>query len=181
MRALPGVNAVALLERAADLLTQYGGHPEAAGFSLSPEQVDDLEARLRAIPGKLLFEAAFPSAPEESQSATLRIEPHLLGAQLFAELSLLEPFGAGNPEPVFSIEGVQISDFKALKGGLHAKFRIVGASPAVEAVAWRMGEQVRELFESGQPLRLRGCLERSVFGGRRRLQFRVEAIAPHAP
>lgn len=84
----------------------------------------------------------------------------------------MEPFGQGNPEPVFRLSACEMYSHHFTKE--HARFRVRGAS-GIEFVAWRMAEQIRALGSA--PVTLFGILERHLWAGRDRLQFRVIGAA----
>lgn len=159
-----GINVLDLLDRAAHLFIQFGGHPEAAGFSIEYDKIDLLEEALTTldfVPGA--------DSPLEI-SAHMDLHPSRLGRSLFEELCAMEPFGQGNPEPVFRLASCEMYAHHFTRE--HARFRVRGAS-GIEFVAWRMAESIRSLGSG--PVTLFGILERHLWAGRDRLQFRVIA------
>ncbi|MBC8424486.1 single-stranded-DNA-specific exonuclease RecJ, partial [bacterium] len=129
-RSVPDVDVKAALDRCADLLIRYGGHPQAAGMSL---RVDDLDAfrdafvdALRAAPGN-------GSVPERYD---LELPLAEMGAdeiaQLTREISLLAPFGEGNRTPVFRSNGLRLARPPAMLGrtGDHLRFTFRGPARA---------------------------------------------------
>jgi single-stranded-DNA-specific exonuclease len=157
-----GINVLDLLDRAAHLFIQFGGHPEAAGFSIEYDKIELLEETLTTLD-------FLPQAESAGQmSAHLDLHPSRLGRSLFEELCALEPFGQGNPEPVFRLPSCEMYAQHFTKE--HARFRVRGAS-GIEFVAWRMAEAIRSLGSG--PVVLFGILERHLWAGRDRLQFRV--------
>ncbi len=102
-RSIPRINIVAALDHCAHLLTRFGGHPMAAGLSLPRENLEAFrEAFENAIRRVISPEALRPSidvlAPVELDEIT---------PDYFEEYRLLEPFGHGNPAPVFATAGVR--------------------------------------------------------------------------
>src|SRR5205823_8879353 len=100
-RAPAGFNVHAALSRCKDLLVEFGGHARAAGFTLRRERFEAFRARLleciatdpRAERKRLTIEGALPLSA---------CDPML--ARAIADLG---PFGVGNEEPLFAVEGVQ--------------------------------------------------------------------------
>ncbi len=157
-----GINVLNLLDRAAHLFIQFGGHPEAAGFSIEYDKINLLEETLTTLDFA-------PQAESMAEiSAHLDLHPSRLGRSLFEELCAMEPFGQGNPEPVFRLPSCEMYAHHFTKE--HARFRVRGAS-GIEFVAWRMAEVIRALGSA--PVTLFGILERHLWAGRDRLQFRV--------
>ena len=85
------------LRSTSDLLSHYGGHQQAAGFVTEPEHLAEVTRRIRD------FAASLPGAG--SAFPQLRIDaelsPYDVGWQLHDQLQVLEPFGVGNPTPLF--------------------------------------------------------------------------------
>ncbi|MBP5766450.1 MAG: single-stranded-DNA-specific exonuclease RecJ [Clostridia bacterium] len=102
-RSIDGVNIVSLLENSAELLLKFGGHEKAMGFSLSEANLDEVMKRT--------FEAAdalkdmIPKVPV--RKATVYLPPESVTIENAERLSKLEPFGEGNPAPVFITDGIE--------------------------------------------------------------------------
>ncbi|MDL2268552.1 single-stranded-DNA-specific exonuclease RecJ [Desulfosarcina sp. OttesenSCG-928-A07] len=115
-RSVEGIDLTAGLSQCADLLDRFGGHPQAAGLILKTANLSDFRARLESVMGTLISAPASP--PLLSIDATLplsRITPDLM-----AQIEQLEPFGQGNPRPVFMAEKVSLRYHKML-GGNHCQ------------------------------------------------------------
>lgn len=101
-RSIEQYNIYEELTRCKDLLTKYGGHPMAAGLSLSYENVDILRERLNQ----------YTTLTNEDLMAKVVIDVILpmgfVSEELVDELELLEPFGKGNTKPVFAEKNLKI-------------------------------------------------------------------------
>ena len=93
-------DVVAALQATSEYLVKYGGHKEAAGLSLLPE---NLEAFRIAIARYAETAAGFESEKGIDVDAVLGVED--LTLDCFDQLERLAPFGAGNPKPVFLLRG----------------------------------------------------------------------------
>ncbi|WP_038046955.1 single-stranded-DNA-specific exonuclease RecJ [Thermus caliditerrae] len=129
VRSLPPVSAVEALKAAEDLLLRCGGHREAAGFALDEARFPEFQKRIQA------FAAQFPDPLREVPLLGLLPPPSLL-PEVHEGLKALEPFGAGNEEPLFLLFG-EAEGVRAMGEGRHLAFRLGG----VRVVAWRMGER----------------------------------------
>ncbi len=91
------------LTKVSDLLLKFGGHPMAAGFSLEQQNIDEFFRRLEE--GCTLT--------EEELRKKIRFDMVLpfgyVNERLVEEISLLEPFGKGNPKPLFALSNVRIT------------------------------------------------------------------------
>lgn len=135
-RSIPEFHIAGALERCADLLTRYGGHAQAAGFSLLAANVDAFRERLQAL--------ADASIPPEALERTLTIdavlEPSQVDQRLFEAIQSLQPFGPGNPEPVFAFQDARISSVRAFgENGSHLRLDVDAGSGTLAAKCWRMG------------------------------------------
>ncbi len=168
-RGFAGENVLELIAAAEDLLIQFGGHREAAGFSVRFENIDAVRERLHAAAARL-WPGPSPVAGRPPYHVAVR--PVDLSWRLFEELERLEPFGPLNPEPVLLLADVCATNVRPLgTDGKHVRFDIVGAQ-AVEATIWSRAQAFQQLPNA--PLDLIGALECNTFQGRSRLRFRVD-------
>ncbi len=119
-RSYGGFNLFCALEQCADLLEGYGGHALAAGFTIREEHIDAFRARMQAIVRE--------NTGGERMVSTLHIDGEIedtsvLTVEQVEALSMLEPYGAGNPKPVFSLSGVTVTCMSDVGGGRHLKMR----------------------------------------------------------
>ena len=120
-RSFGGFNLFVALERCADLLEGYGGHEMAAGFTVSEENIPTLARRLRELvsahAGGRPMEASIDVDTEVDDCA-------LLTARQVDALSVLEPFGTGNPRPVLLLRSAAVVTCCDVGGGRHLKMRV---------------------------------------------------------
>ena len=119
-RSYGGFNLFEALEQCADLLEGYGGHALAAGFSIKTENIDAFRSRMETVVRE--------TTHGEEMVSTLEIDGEIDSAALLTveeveALSMLEPYGAGNPKPVFSLSGVTVTCMTDVGGGRHLKMR----------------------------------------------------------
>ena len=147
-RSIPAFHLLNALESCGPLFTRYGGHAYAVGFSLPPARVAELRANLDTYARARLCLADFE--PVLNLDAELPLDA--ITPELFAALRRLEPFGAGNPEPVFSA-GVRLtSPVKTLKEK-HVRLKLAPSSTSADgwrrslthnAVGWRLAERAAQ-------------------------------------
>ena len=119
-RSYGGFNLFSALEQCGDLLEGYGGHALAAGFSIKEENIAAFRERMEAVVRE--------NTGGEEMVSTLQIDGEiestaLLTVEEVEALSMLEPYGAGNPKPVFSLSGVTVTCMSDVGGGRHLKMR----------------------------------------------------------
>lgn len=120
-RSYGGFNLYAALDHCADLLDGFGGHELAAGFTIREENI--LPFRLR------MNEFVRTCCGGEPPISSLEIDasiacPAALTLDEVKALSMLEPYGAGNPRPVFALLGATVDYAKDVGQGKHLKLRL---------------------------------------------------------
>jgi single-stranded-DNA-specific exonuclease len=150
-RSIRGFHLLEALESCATLFDRYGGHSHAVGFALAAARVPELRARLDAFARTRLTAADFePILEVDAEISVDQVTPDLMQV-----LSLLEPFGMQNPQPVFATKAVRLlqpprimkEKHLGLKLGLAA-LREQGDSRfnwrhavTYDATGWRMAER----------------------------------------
>jgi single-stranded-DNA-specific exonuclease len=156
-RSISALHLLEALESCRDLFTRFGGHAHAVGFALPVAHLPQLKQRLNDFAQDCLSsEDLIPDVRIDAE-----IPLHLVTPQLRQSLLRLEPFGQGNPEPVFSSRSVSLLvPPKAIKEK-HIKVRVKQRradgknSFSYEAMGWRMAERMQgETFQPGDQLDL---------------------------
>ncbi len=174
-RGIPGWNVHRLLEAAAGRLAAFGGHAGAAGFSVDADQVAALEADLESRAGE---EPAPTEVGRPCLEIDAEVEPEQLDEAFWHELERMEPFGRGNPEPVFLAKGMGLARVRPFGGaGEHLFLDFTRDGSRYAAVSFRSGERRAEM-ENAASFNLVFSLEKRRFRGREEKRFRVEDFAP---
>src|SRR5882762_6131049 len=137
-RSIRGFHLLNAIETCAELFTKYGGHAHACGFSLPSNRVAELRQRLDSYARERLTEADFE--PTLGIHAELAL-PQINDA-LFQSLQRLEPFGVGNPEPIFIARSVKLSAPPRMIQEKHVSLKL--SSPqgrSYKAMFWRSAER----------------------------------------
>lgn len=107
-RSIPSINLHAQLDEVADLFLHFGGHAFACGFSLERRNLEALRARLGG---------QFDALDDDLFRRVAHIDADLTLAEIDRELiaahEILQPFGAGNPQPLFLARGVSVESQRA--------------------------------------------------------------------
>lgn len=132
-RAQGQLNLHRSLAGVAEHLVRYGGHRDAAGFTIERAAFD----RFRRA---LVDHAAAHVEPELLRGVVCdaRIEPGEITADLLAEIDRLAPFGHRNPEPVFEVGELRVLDSRVVGAG-HLKLELMIPGGSVSAFGPRMG------------------------------------------
>jgi single-stranded-DNA-specific exonuclease len=156
-RSIAALHLLEALESCHGLFTRFGGHAHAVGFALPTAHVLELKQRLNDFARSRLTPADFlPELRIDAEIPLSHVTPELLDT-----LRQLEPFGHGNPEPVFSSRGVNLLLPPKLIKDKHIKLRVNQRQPEMkasfnyEAVGWRMAQRLNtEPCQQGDKLDL---------------------------
>jgi len=135
-RSVPEFDIVAALRECKDIFHRFGGHPRAAGFTLSTGDLPGLKRALRDIADKKL--ASLDLAP--SVVVDCEISPALLDDANTAFIQSMAPFGEGNPAPVFLTRNAGVAAARRVGAkGDHLKMRVAHGRSEWEAIAFGQG------------------------------------------
>ncbi len=141
-RSIPEFNIVAALEECRDILSRFGGHTMAAGFALDTERVDELQRRLVIIARTQL--AGLDLRPTIAIDAIIPLEQ--LTGDTYELIRQLEPFGQGNPVPVFLSRGVGVIDCRTMGSRQeHLKMKLRAGNRIWDAVGFNLSYPGGEL------------------------------------
>jgi len=139
-RSIRAFHLLEAIESCGTLFSRYGGHAHACGFAMPSANVDELRTRLDAFArARLTLADLKPTLDFEEELWLGDITP-----DLFQALQLLEPYGVGNPEPVFSARGVQLAAPPRILKEKHVKLKF-RAGNRVEKIEAPVSEESEEL------------------------------------
>jgi single-stranded-DNA-specific exonuclease len=122
-RSIRAFHLLDALESCRHLFTRYGGHSHAVGFSLPSARVPELRAHLDEYARLRLTPADFePSLDLDAEVNLEQVTP-----ELFRALERLEPFGQGNPEPIFAARAVRLMAPPKILKDKHIKLKLAAA------------------------------------------------------
>ena len=136
-RSIPGFNLLAALEHCQDLFDRFGGHRQAAGVVIREERLAEFRQRISTYADTRLNPEDL--TPKLAIDAPLALPA--ITSQVVEGLGALEPFGSGNPRPVFHADGVQIVDGPHTLKDRHLRMTVQQGRSRFRAVAWRAAEQ----------------------------------------
>lgn len=173
-RSIPGFHLLESLDTCSDLFEQYGGHAAAAGMKIRIEKVDDLRVRLN--------EHARSTLSDDQLVPELRVDALVtsqsLSLELVDDLSCFEPFGAGNPKPIFVTRDFVLREEPFVMKDKHLRLKLIGTdNKTFEAVWWDGVERSkRQTLTPNSRIELAYVPEANEWQGNRRLQLVVEDL-----
>lgn len=169
-RSTEGFSLYDAIKNSQHLLTHFGGHTQAAGLSLLAEDVPEL--RREIIEYALNTEIPFPV-----QNIDLKLNPAHISMDILDAVSSLEPFGAGNPQPIFGLYGMKIEGFSPVGNGKHMRITVTKGETKLFAMYFGMNE--RSFFYSvGDTVDLAVNLEKNEYMGNVRIGVYIRNMRP---
>ena len=172
-RSIEGLNLVQALTRCADKLQKYGGHEMAAGLTIREKDVELFAQQFRGVARELLS--------DDDLQRRLRLDYEITFAELdlgFLEWhEMLQPFGSGNPQPLFFAREVQPVIVPRVVGENH--LALVLRQKIYQRRAIFFGAANDSL--PAQPWDIAFRIRPDEYEGEKRLEMRVEAVRASAP
>ncbi len=172
-RSVPGFNITDALAYCAPLLERFGGHDQAAGFTLRADKVTQLREALNRYASEHL--------PDQCLDARLYLEAELtthdITLDLAAELDRLQPFGTANPVPLFGSRGWEIESWRLVGADKsHLKLKVNKGGFCLEPIVFS-GADLASHLEVGRLVDLAFRLKRGYFRERETLEVEVKDIS----
>ena len=174
-RSVGGFDIYAAIDSCLDLLTNFGGHKYAAGLSMHIDNLPEFKQR---------FEAYVAAHIREDQlQPTLLVEAELDLADItpafYNVIRYLEPFGPGNPRPLFATRNlINHRDTRAVgKEGEHLRLDVTDRAYAITGIAFKRGDMAKHI-QNGNPVDICYELDENTFNNRTTIQMMVQDIKP---
>ena len=173
-RSYGGFNLFAALESCADLLDGFGGHELAAGFTIPEENIAAFRQRMnRCVKAASGGERAVSCLEVDAAISN----PADMTLEQVDQLSQLEPYGAGNPRPVFALLGATVDSVQSVGQGKHLKLRLSKGPSRFDAIFFSMPEAAAQL-EPGCRVDAAFYLQANTFRGTTTLQLQLVDLRP---
>ena len=171
-RGIDGFSIYKLLDRCSRVLTKFGGHPKAGGFSLPADRVEDFRQMVYAF-----CRECYPKMPEYTVSADMEITGDRLTEEALNSLSQLEPCGEGNQRPVFLLRNCTVESKRALKDGRYTSFELRSGGVKLKALCF--GIPFAKFHpEQGSMVDIIAAAELNEFRGVKSVTLKVQEIRP---
>lgn len=158
-RSIEGFSLFEAICACGDLLTKFGGHPMAAGITLKPENIEAFRKRINQYAAE-----HFPQMPTQTVTLDCKLNPAALSVSMAQSLTQLEPFGNGNPQPVFGLFNMELSNVTPVGGGGHLRLTLEKNGAVITAM--RFNTKPEELpYHIGDKIDLAVQLEAREFRG----------------
>ena len=167
-RSLEGFSLYDCISSACDLLTHFGGHMLAAGFGIPTKDIPEFRRRVNDYAKTV--EMPFPEVKIDC-----RLRPSFISAELLPIISLLEPFGAGNPQPTFGLFDMQLLSVQGIGADKHVRLNLQRGDSTVQALKFGVSPAAFP-YVPGDHLDLAVRLEPNEYMGIRRVSIYIKDI-----
>lgn len=170
-RSIDGFNLYDALCCCADCLTHYGGHTLAAGLGLESDRIDEFRKAVNNYADGI--EMPFPT-----QNIDFKINPKCVDVDLLSTIEMLEPFGAGNPQPVFGLYNMTVTEITPIGGGKHLRIGLKREGITLAALKFRM-TKAECPYEIGDVVDVAASFEPNEYMGQLRVSVLIKNIKLH--
>lgn len=138
-RSIEGFNMIEALNSMKELFVKYGGHAGAAGFSIKIENIDEFSRRINKYAKKNIPESSLIKPVK----LDITIPAYKISYDFIDKISLLEPFGFGNPSPLFALNNCEISGLRPIgKEKTHTMFNVKKDNLEIKNCIWFNSDDV---------------------------------------
>ena len=173
-RSYGGFNLFTALESCADLLDGFGGHELAAGFTIPEENIAAFRARMNRCVRSVTGGEPPVSCLEVDAAVAAPVELTLEQAE---QLEQLEPYGAGNPRPVFALLGATAEAVQPVGQGKHLKLRLSKGISRFDAIFFSVTAEECGIVP-GSRVDAAFYLQANTFRGNTTLQLQLVDVRP---
>lgn len=167
-RSIPGFNIFEALASCEGLLDRYGGHELAAGLTVPAKNIKELQRQLKNFAAENITMADL--IPQLHIDCVA--EPSEITLEGIESLSILEPYGMKNSEPVFRLDGMTAGDITPISSDKHVKMSLSRAGVRIPAIWFGAGTGGLGFVE-GSTVDAAVSLEINEFRGRRSVQLTI--------
>ncbi len=171
-RSVEGFSLYEALKACEGCLTQFGGHTLAAGFGLESGRIDEFRKRINA------YAASCGAMPRPTLDIDCRLNPAAINGDLLTALSTLEPFGAGNPSPLFGLFGMTVDAVQSIGDGKHLRLMLSKGGARVSAVRFGVSPDTFP-FSKGDVIDCAVAVESNYYMGEVRPSVQIKAVRAH--
>jgi single-stranded-DNA-specific exonuclease len=158
-RSIPCFHLLDSLASCADLFERFGGHSQAAGLVVRADRIDELRRRLDQYARERLS--------DDDLTPTMEIDCRLpisqVGIETLEEIRLFEPYGIGNPEPVFESTAVELLGVPRVIKDKHLKLRVAEGRRSLNCMWWG-GAPFASDLSAGNKVNLAFTLSENTWG-----------------
>lgn len=171
-RSIPGFNIFEAMSKHSNLFEKYGGHSMAAGFTIKTERIDELRKCLNLEAERMLGkEKLLPVI-----FVDYKLAPVDITLDTVRQLKVLEPFGTGNPSPLFVYRGLEVMSRKAVGNEFkHLSLTVYDGVNEIKCIAYNLGS-MQKILSIGQKIDIICNVENNIWNNIESVQLNIKDI-----
>jgi len=172
-RSIKGFHLYKVLESCQDILINFGGHELAAGITIESNKIPEFKSRMNEISQDFI--------KGDDLSPELKIDAQILLSNinfgLVKDINILEPFGIGNPQPVFCSYKNIIADWRLVGGKKeHLKIKVKEENRTLEGIGFKLSRMGNQIFSRNKVVDLAFNIELNKWNGTENVQLNIKDI-----
>jgi len=172
-RSIKGFHLYQAVELCQDVLKSFGGHRYAVGINVDSNKISELKSRINKIAQEFINEDDLN--PELEVDAQILLSD--INFNLIKDINILEPFGSGNPQPVFCSYKNIISDWKLVgEKREHLKLKIWENSKILEGIGFKLSKIGSQIFSGSKVVDLAFNIELNKWNETENIQLNIKDI-----
>lgn len=184
-RSVQGFDIIESLRRFSEILVDIGGHPMAAGFTVEKKNLDLLKKSFCEYTESRLNSNHF----DKNIEIDAALDFQMIDRKLLSMIKEFEPFGTGNPQPVFCSRGISVVEGRTVgKEGKHLKLKLAKKNqhngnyswdyPVFDSIGFGMGKFLADL-DKETLLDIAYIVENNNWNGKNQLQLKLKDVIIH--
>lgn len=170
-RSIEGFNLYDAISHCSGCLTHFGGHTLAAGIGLKATDIDAFRTAINDYSDTI--EMPFPV-----QNIDFKLNPACVNTEMLETVEQLEPFGSGNPQPIFGLYNMTVTDIQSIGNGKHLRVVLERNGVSLQTVKFRT-VQAEFPFVRGDVVDAAVGLEPNEYLGQIRVSILLKNIKLH--
>lgn len=172
-RSIQGFNIFKCFDACKEILVKYGGHECAGGLTVKESDIPELKEMILKY-----AKENFPVMPRFTLTADKLLRGADITEQNITDLGRIEPYGAGNPEPLFALSGAAVLRVVPLKNGEHTKLEVSYDGVHLSCLMFRK-KTASVGIKAGDKVDLMGTLSVNEYNGKKSFTLTVTDYRLH--
>lgn len=170
-RSIPGFDLYEAMNKCSFLFERFGGHQMAAGLTIKEENIEKLKCLLNEIAWEMMADKHY--VPEIF--IDYKIDSISMLSHLIEELEMLEPYGEGNPVPIFVFRGLTIEEMKLLGNNKHLSMKLNDGTDTIRGIGFNIGFIINYIAVN-EKIDIICSVEKNLWNGTEYIQLNIKDI-----
>lgn len=171
-RSVKGFSLVDAIFACSDMLTKFGGHPMAVGFSLKTENINAFRKAVNEYAAKQQ-----PEMPLAELKIDCKLRPESINLDIAKQLQYFEPFGYGNAKPIFALTNMHLDRIIPIGNGKHLRLAVSRDNTRMSVL--KFSDTLEQFpYREGDILDIAVTLEPNVYQGVESVSITVKELRP---